>query len=309
MHRITHRHFVFALAFFGILFSAEIGLADTQPQWTVSSMSGDALYLTLENVRQPLRRGQILYVGDRIETGDSGKVIVTHGKQSILVAANSSFEIRATKSGFFTRIFQRFGTLMFQVDKRAVKHFEVDTPFLHAVVKGTTFTVSVDNDGAAVHVTNGLVEVTAPLADGYGAVGNQTLLVSRGYTASISGGRGSHLQMGVSSHAPGATEHGHQIRSDLGGSSLNIEKASKGLLRGYAAQNNAHGKAAASGSETARSNKRNSSNVTAQQGGLSLPPGLGGEIRGNGANGILDNLVGQNAAANAGNGKGKGKKK
>jgi len=220
-----------------------------------------------------------------------------------LVAANSSFEIRATQSGFLTRIFQRFGTLMFQVDKRMVKHFQVDTPFLHAVVKGTTFTVSVDAGGAAVHVTEGLVEVTAPLTDGFGTVGNQTLLVARGYTASISGGPSSRLQIGVSSRAPHATGHGHQIKTDLGGSNLNIEKASRGLLKGYAAH----------GSQSAQHKNLNNSHGTAQgakqKGRPGLPPGLDGEMPGNGAYDLLDKLVGQNAAASNGNGKGKGKKK
>ncbi len=301
MYRIALRHFVFALAFFGILFSAKISLAETQPQWTVSSISGEALYLNFENEPQSLRRGQILYAGDRIETGDDGKVIVTHGKQSILVAANSSFEIRTTQSGFLTRIFQRFGTLMFQVDKRNVKHFEVDTPFLHAVVKGTTFTVSVDAGGAAVHVTEGLVEVTAPLADGFGTAGNQTLLVARGYTASISGGPSSRLQMGVSSRAPHATGHGHQIKTDLGGSNLNIEKASRGLLKGYAA----HGSQSAQQANRNKSAKRGGK----QKGQRGLPPGLDGTIPGNDAYDLLDNLVGQNAAASKGKGKGKGKGK
>lgn len=313
MHRITLHHFVFALILFGCLLSAKASYAGAQPRWMVSSVSGEALYLKEAEERQPLRLGQVLNVGDRVQTGDDGKVVIARGKQSVLIAANSSFEIRATGSGFFTRIFQSFGTLMFRVDKRPAKHFQVDTPFLHAVVKGTTFTVSVDAGGAAVHVTEGLVEVTAPLADAYGAVSDQTFLVASGYSASISAANGGRLQMGASSGAPRNAEHRHQIRSDLGASHLNIEKASKGLLRGYSAENKANTKGATRKSQTAQRAKQSQAKGAkggiSQKDGRGLPPGLDGAIPGGGANYFIADLVGQSASASKGKGKGKGKKK
>jgi hypothetical protein len=46
------------------------------------------------------------------------------------------------------------------VEKRNVHHFEVATPYLAAVVKGTQFRVTVDNSGSRVDVLSGQVQVT-----------------------------------------------------------------------------------------------------------------------------------------------------
>ncbi|CAN0589684.1 unnamed protein product, partial [Ectocarpus sp. 12 AP-2014] len=48
----------------------------------------------------------------------------------------------------------------FKVDKRKDKHFRVETPYMAAVVKGTTFNVTVGAQGTTVQVTEGAVEVS-----------------------------------------------------------------------------------------------------------------------------------------------------
>jgi hypothetical protein len=80
------------------------------------------------------------------------------------------------------------GSLLFKVEKQASQHFEVETPYLAAVVKGTTFSVSVDGEASAVHVVEGAVEVKA-LATG------QVGLIKPGYTAVVSQRRGSGLKI------------------------------------------------------------------------------------------------------------------
>lgn len=59
----------------------------------------------------------------------------------------------------FTTIVQWAGEVAFDVEKRNVRHFEVDTPYLAAVVKGTRFIVRVGRSGARVSVSHGLVGV------------------------------------------------------------------------------------------------------------------------------------------------------
>lgn len=318
MQKISLYHFIFALTLFGFIFPNGASFAEINPLWTVSSVSGDALFIQSEEQQQPLRRRQTLNVGDRVETGDDGKVVIARGQQSVLITANSSFEIRPTKSDLFTRIFQRFGILMFRVDKRPSKHFQVDTPYLHAVVKGTTFTVSVDEGGAAVHVTEGLVEVTGPAASQNDPVARRKFLVARGYTASISAGQGRRLQIGVSTDVPQAAKHGHQIKSDLGASRLNIEKASKGLLRRASAGNEPVAKGKAKRTQSAQKpskGKPKGTNNRAQKWTGSLPPDLGDVTLGHGAESGLGGgasfgkLVGENASNGKGKSKGKGKGK
>ena len=70
------------------------------------------------------------------------------------------------------------GEILLDVEKRNVKHFEVSTPYLAAVVKGTQFSVTVDETGSNVKVLRGKVEV-ANLRTG------QFVLVKPGQSAHI----------------------------------------------------------------------------------------------------------------------------
>ncbi len=64
------------------------------------------------------------------------------------------------KEGLATTITQQAGSILLEVEKKNVKHFEVETPYLAAVVKGTQFRVTVSASGATVDVTRGQVEVS-----------------------------------------------------------------------------------------------------------------------------------------------------
>ena len=59
-----------------------------------------------------------------------------------------------------TTIIHQSGSILLDVEKRNVKHFEVETPYLAAVVKGTQFRVTVEQGAARVDVVRGQVEVT-----------------------------------------------------------------------------------------------------------------------------------------------------
>lgn len=61
-----------------------------------------------------------------------------------------------------TRLVQWLGQVVFEIDHRPDPHFEVDTPYLTAIVKGTAFTVDVTRDNSAVAVTQGVVAVGTP---------------------------------------------------------------------------------------------------------------------------------------------------
>src|SRR5262249_27249896 len=65
----------------------------------------------------------------------------------------------APEDGAMTRVVEWLGQALFEVEHRPDPHFEVDTPYLTAIVKGTAFTVEVTHDGSAVAVTQGVVAV------------------------------------------------------------------------------------------------------------------------------------------------------
>lgn len=78
----------------------------------------------------------------------------------MLVSPNSVIALpEHQKDGLSTTIIQQAGSVLIQAEKRNVKHFQVETPYLAAVVKGTQFRVSVNAVGSTVEVIEGRVEV------------------------------------------------------------------------------------------------------------------------------------------------------
>jgi hypothetical protein len=132
---------------------------DDRP-WRVSKSSGDVW--TVSPGAQAVSLSQELEVrpGDTLRTGRNGRVLLKRGEETILVAPNSSIAIPSQPAeGLSTTIIQQAGSILLEVEKRNVKHFEVETPYLAAVVKGTQFRVSVDATGTKVSVLRGQVQV------------------------------------------------------------------------------------------------------------------------------------------------------
>jgi hypothetical protein len=97
---------------------------------------------------------------DSVRTVQTGRVPLKRGEETILIAPNSIIGIPVEKtSGFSTTIIQQAGSILLEVEKRNVKHFAVETPYLAAVVKGTQFGVTVNQSDSRVDVFRGQVEV------------------------------------------------------------------------------------------------------------------------------------------------------
>ena len=95
--------------------------------------------------------------------GADGRITLVRGENSISAYENSRFQVKAQRSGsILTRVLQDAGQLLFQVERRAGRHSEVETPYLVAGVKGTTFGVDVSDIAASVSVVEGLVGVADP---------------------------------------------------------------------------------------------------------------------------------------------------
>ena len=101
-----------------------------------------------------------LSVGAVVTTGVNSRATIENGAQRIMMTANSRMTI-APDEGGLTRILQDLGAIIFEVDHRQTPHFRVDTRLLAALVKGTTFSVTVGAAEDEVHVTQGLLEVRA----------------------------------------------------------------------------------------------------------------------------------------------------
>jgi hypothetical protein len=149
---------VFATAF--ALAATSQGFAAEGGVWSVSKSSGE-VWITSGGVQQAsLKPEDNLNPGDTIRTGRTGRVFLIRDEESILIAPNSVVALPAEmKEGLSTTIVQRAGSILLEVEKRNVKHFEVETPYLAAVVKGTRFRVSVNATSTSVDVIRGQVEV------------------------------------------------------------------------------------------------------------------------------------------------------
>ena len=128
--------------------------------WSVSKSSGEVWLTTTGAQQVSLGQEEVLKPGDTIRTGRNGRVLLVRGAETILVAPNSVIGLPTEKKdGLSTTIVQQAGSILLEVEKRNVKHFEVETPYLAAVVKGTQFRVSVNAGSARIDVIRGQVEV------------------------------------------------------------------------------------------------------------------------------------------------------
>ena len=129
--------------------------------WSVSKSSGEVWLATNAAQQVSLNQQETLKPGDTIRTGRNGRVLLVRGEETILISPNSVVGVPAEKKeGLSTTIIQKAGSILLEVEKRNVKHFEVETPYLAAVVKGTHFSVTVGAGSTKVGVLRGQVEVS-----------------------------------------------------------------------------------------------------------------------------------------------------
>lgn len=165
--------FAFWLAAAAAVFCLSIFPAAAQDNtWTVAKSSGEA-WIGSGAHSASLTQKTELRPGDSVRTGRNGRVLLVRGQETILVSPNSAISLpEAGRSGLST-VIQQAGTIMLDVEKRNVQHFEVETPYLAAVVKGTRFRVSIVGGQTKVDVVRGQVQVTDFRSGDYTVVNQQ----------------------------------------------------------------------------------------------------------------------------------------
>ena len=143
-----------------VIGTASNALAAEEGNWSVSKSSGEVWITTAGAQQASLKPEEVLKPGDTIRTGRNGRVLLVRGEETMMVSPNSVIGLPAEKKeGLSTTIVQQAGSILLEVEKRNVKHFEVETPYLAAVVKGTRFSVTVNATSTSVDVIRGQVEV------------------------------------------------------------------------------------------------------------------------------------------------------
>lgn len=109
-----------------------------------------------------VRPNQTLPADAWVETGTAGRVVLVRGLEAIALGPNSRVQLPSQEVNGNTQVLQTIGSALYQVGKQKAPHFQVDTPYLAALVKGTTFTITVTDAGSSVDVSEGLVQVATP---------------------------------------------------------------------------------------------------------------------------------------------------
>jgi hypothetical protein len=146
-------------AILGVLLALLLPAAAHADDWVAIKLRGDVLQL-VDGAWQELGRGDVVPDDRVIRTLRNGRVDFARDSETISLAGNTQIQIRDKAGERYTAVTQYFGTVEVEAEVRNVRHFEVRTPFLAAVVKGTRFIVKSGKDESSVEVKRGRVEVT-----------------------------------------------------------------------------------------------------------------------------------------------------
>jgi hypothetical protein len=214
--------------------------------WRVSEVTGDVKIAEGGRTRAA-SRGALLSGGSVI-AGVRARAVLVRGRQYVVVAPNTTLRVDSAPAGRdMIQMILDAGSAVFRVDKREAPHFRVQTRYLAAVVRGTTFSVTVTPTGGSVQVTEGAVEVSTPDGGARDLVRPgmiATVSSSDLYQLSISGDQSRTIrspaapaaQGGAASSAPPAAA-GPTVRigAPIGEAPVRLSDATNGLVRGNAA--------------------------------------------------------------------------
>ena len=152
------RKILFGLA--PVLLAASGSALAATPAWKVSEVSGD-VRMTENGRARPAVRGALLASGATIATGPNARAVIVRGEEFVVISPRTQLRVPAASApNKIMQLIEDFGTAVFRINKKSTPHFGVQTPYLAAVVKGTTFTVTVGEQGGSVQVTEGAVQVS-----------------------------------------------------------------------------------------------------------------------------------------------------
>ena len=127
--------------------------------WTISESAGP-VSIARSGISSVATRGLTVNAGDVVTTGRGGRAVLVRGTEFMMVAPASQLRMPAEQQATgMTQVIEDFGNVVFMIKKKMTAHFEVRTPYLAAVVKGTTFAVGVSPRGASIQVLEGAVDV------------------------------------------------------------------------------------------------------------------------------------------------------
>lgn len=222
-----------------LVYAAAAGAANAGDGWRIVESAGAVKVGGAAFLPVAVTRNQVLPSDSWIETAASGRVVLMRGAESIAVGPNSRVYLPDEEVNGNTQVLQTLGSALYQIGKQKAPHFQVDTPYLAAVVKGTTFTVNVGERTTSVDVTEGVVEVATPdRGDVEYVRAGFTGLVSRDERGDVvvAPTEDSKSPAKKSSKDKSAQSGRIVIPAAIGDTSIDIKEASGGLASGVVEQ-------------------------------------------------------------------------
>lgn len=165
---------------------------DNTVVWTATVVKGQVSYREGGKPAArwiPLKVGGLLSSLAELRTGPTGHAELHYQNSKIVAAPNSEFKLPGpTRKGAIYRVTQKVGTFLYKIKHHARDRFQVQTPYLTTIIKGTIFTVLASPSGTSVHVIEGAVFVQP-------AGSNGGSFVRPGETAHVSKGNRDHVIM------------------------------------------------------------------------------------------------------------------
>jgi hypothetical protein len=266
--------------------------------WTATKVQGDVSYREggYKEARWiPLRTGGLLSALAELRTGTNGRAELSYKESTIIAAPRSEFRLPGpTPKNAVYRVSQKVGTFLYKIKHATRDKFEVQTPFLTTIIKGTIFSVLAGKDGSSVHVTEGAVFVKP-------SSGNGGSFVRPGQTARVNGKSRDRVIMQGTRKVPGKSTDPEGDKRSENGQDKKDGKAKRGkpvkiVFRDMTGQVASLGGIDGTSVEGAKKGKKAD---LSQNDSAAL--GTGGPGNGNNGNGF-----GNTNAGNNGNGNGNG---
>lgn len=146
------RHFPLPLAL--LLSIAAPSLAAAADELTIARLSG-SVEISAKGKPLGTRVGTKLAAPLKVVTGEDGSVRLEHASTALDIGPNSVVVIPNSSRSTLDKIQQQVGRVLYSVKPRKTRPLVVETPYLVSVVKGTTFSVAVENETATIALLEG----------------------------------------------------------------------------------------------------------------------------------------------------------
>ena len=91
----------------------------------------------------------------KVVTGTDGSVRLEHDSAALDIGPNSIVVLPKSSNSTLDKIEQQIGRVLYSVKPRKTRPLVVETPYLVSVVKGTTFSIAVENETATIALLEG----------------------------------------------------------------------------------------------------------------------------------------------------------